>query len=132
MQFFGFRVLIKRIKAIRFMMADKTVPLRKKAIIVAGIVYLFLPFDIIPPIIFPFGILDDILVWALILWYLSSELDKYWIGEKPKDYSRKFRGKTVVDDVEYNVNEGEEQGEAEQAETEQEEAEEENADGHAQ
>lgn len=103
MQFFGFRVLIKRIKAIRFMMADKTVKWHKKAIIIAGIVYLFLPFDIIPPLLFPFGILDDILVWALILWYLSSELDKYWIGEKPKDYSGKFRGKKVVDDVEYNV-----------------------------
>ena len=103
MQFFGFRVLIKRIKAIRFMMADKTVKWTKKAIIIAGIVYLFLPVDIIPPVIFPFGIIDDLLVWALILWYLSSELDKYWIGEKPKDYSRKFRGKTVVDDVEYDV-----------------------------
>ena len=103
MQFFGIRVLIKRIKAIRFMMADKTVPKRKKALIIAGIVYLFLPIDLIPPIIFPFGILDDIIVWALILWYLSSELDKYWIGEKPKDYSRKFRGKNVVDDVEYDV-----------------------------
>ena len=107
MQFFGFRVLIKRLKAIRFMMADKTVPLRKKALVIAGIVYLFLPIDIIPPIIFPFGILDDIAVWALILWYLSSELDKYWIGEKPKDYSGKYRGKNVVDDVEYNVDDEE-------------------------
>lgn len=105
MQFFGFRVLIKRIKAIRFMMADKTVKWTKKALIIAGIVYLFLPFDVIPPVIFPFGFIDDIIVWALILWYLSSELDKYWIGEKPKDYSRKYRGKTVVDDVEYNVDE---------------------------
>ena len=72
MQFFGFRVLIKRVKAIRFMMADKTVPLRKKALVIAGIIYLFLPIDIIPPFIFPIGILDDIIVWALILWYLSS------------------------------------------------------------
>ena len=47
-----------------------------------------------------------LVVWALILWYLSSELDKYWIGEKPKDYSGKFRGKKVVDDVEYDVEEG--------------------------
>ena len=30
MQFFGLRVLIKRIKAIRFMMADRSVPKRKK------------------------------------------------------------------------------------------------------
>lgn len=109
MQYWGFRVLIKRLKAIRFMMADKTVPLRKKAIIIAGIVYLFLPFDIIPPFILPFGIIDDIIVWLLILWYLSSELDKYWIGEKPRDYSRKYRGKTVVDDVEYDVDDGVEQ-----------------------
>ena len=107
MQFFGFRVLIKRIKAIRFMMAVKTVKWTKKAIIIAGIVYLFLPIDLIPPVVFPFGILDDIVVWALILWYLSSELDKYWIGEKPKDYSRKYHGKTVVDDVEYNVDDEE-------------------------
>ena len=106
MQFLGFRVLIKRIKAIRFMMADKSVRWTKKAIIVAGIVYLFLPVDIIPPVIFPFGIIDDIVIWALILWYLSSELDKYWIGEKPKDYSGKYRGKNIVDDVEYDVDDG--------------------------
>ncbi len=108
MQFLGFRVLIKRLKAIRFMMADKTVPWYKKALVVAGIVYLFLPIDIIPPFLFPFGFIDDIVVWILILWYLSSTLDKYWIGEKPKDYSRKFRGKKVVDDVEYDVDEGDE------------------------
>lgn len=138
MQFLGFRVLIKRIKAIRFMMADKTVPVWKKAIIVGGIVYLFLPIDIIPPFIFPFGFLDDILVWALILWYLSSELDKYWIGEKPKDYSRKFRGKNVVDDVEYDVDDGsspeaEGAGGAEEASADEEEsrAEEEKVDEHA-
>lgn len=106
MQFLGFRVLIKRIKAIRFMMADKSVRWTKKAIIIAGLVYLFLPIDIIPPVFFPFGFLDDILIWVLILWYLRSELDKYWIGEKPKDYSRIFRGKNVVDDVEYDVDDG--------------------------
>ena len=113
MQFFGFRVLIKRIKAIRFMMADKTVRWYKKALIIFGIIYLFLPVDIIPPIIFPFGFIDDIIVWALILWYLSSELDKYWIGEKPKDYSSKYRSKNIVDDVEYDVDDedGEEKGE---------------------
>ena len=111
MQFLGFRVLMKRIKAIRFMMVDPTVKWTKKAIIIAGIVYLFLPFDIIPPILFPFGVLDDIVVWAIILWYLSSELDKYWIGEKPKNYSGKFHGKNVVDDVEYSVDDEEEQKE---------------------
>ena len=106
MQFLGFRILWRRIKAIRFMMADKTVPKRKKAIIIGGIIYLFLPIDISPPFIFPVGILDDIVVWLLILWYLRSELDKYWNGEKVTDLSKKFRGKQVVDDVEYEVDEG--------------------------
>ena len=55
MQFLGIQVLLKRIKAIRFMMADKTVPKRKKALIVFGIIYLFLPIDLIPPILFPIG-----------------------------------------------------------------------------
>ena len=31
MQFLGIRVLLKRIKAIRFMMADKTVPKQKES-----------------------------------------------------------------------------------------------------
>ena len=41
------------------MMADKTVPKRKKALIVFGIIYLFLPIDLIPPILFPIGWIDD-------------------------------------------------------------------------
>ena len=97
MQFFGLRVLIKRIKAIRFMMADRSVPKRKKALVIAGIIYLFLPIDLIPPILFP----------LFILWYLRDELDKYWNGGKTYDYSKKYRDKTFVDDVEYEVKEKE-------------------------
>ena len=55
MQFISFRILIRRIKAIKSMMRDKTVPKRKKALVVAGIIYLFLPIDLIPPVLFPFG-----------------------------------------------------------------------------
>jgi len=105
MQFFGISVLIKRVKAIRFMMADRSVPKRKKALIIFGIIYLFLPVDVIPPILFPIAWIDDLIIWLLILWYLSSELDKYWTGGKTKDYSKKYRGKNFVDDVEYNVDE---------------------------
>ena len=63
MQFFGLRVLIKRIKAIRFMMADRSVPKRKKALVIAGIIYLFLPIDLIPPILFPIAWMDDLALW---------------------------------------------------------------------
>lgn len=103
MQFFGFRLILKRIKAIRFLMADKTVPKTKKALIFAGILYILMPFDLIPVLAFPFSLIDDIVIWLLILWYLRRELDSYWHGEKPKDYSQKFHGKKVVDDVEYVV-----------------------------
>ena len=49
MQFISFRVLFRRIKAIKSMMRDKTVPKRKKILVVLGIIYLFLPVDLIPP-----------------------------------------------------------------------------------
>ena len=34
MQFISFRVIMRRIKAIRYMMADKTVPKRKKLLVI--------------------------------------------------------------------------------------------------
>ncbi|MBQ9708518.1 MAG: DUF1232 domain-containing protein [Firmicutes bacterium] len=103
MHFLKIRVLLKRIKAIRFMMKDKSVAWWKKGLIIFGIVYLFLPIDIIPPFIPVLGVLDDLFLWIFILWYLSSELDKYWYGDKPNDLSKKYGGKKVIDDVEYEV-----------------------------
>ena len=72
MQFWSFRVIWSRMKAIRFMMADRTVPKTKKALIVAGIVYLFLPIDLIPALVFPLSLIDDVLIWMLIIWYLKN------------------------------------------------------------
>lgn len=103
MQFLGFQVIFKRIKAIRFMMKDKSVPKRKKALIIAGIIYLFLPIDLIPPVLFPIAWVDDLILWLWILWHLREELDKYWLGEKQVDLSKKYRGKTVINNVEYEV-----------------------------
>lgn len=103
MQFFGFMIIFKRIGAIFHLIKDKTVPKRKKALVVFGLIYLFLPVDVIPPILFPFGFIDDIILWIYILWHLKDELDKYWIGEKEEDISKKFRDKNVVEGVEFNV-----------------------------
>ena len=105
MQFITFRTIFKRIGAISHLLRDKTVPLRKKALVVFGIVYLFLPVDLIPPILFPFGFIDDLILWIYILWTLKDELDKYWMGEKPEDLSKKFRDKTIVEGVEFDVEE---------------------------
>ncbi|MGI6257060.1 MAG: YkvA family protein [Anaerovoracaceae bacterium] len=104
MQFIiGWRVIVKRIKAIRFMMKDKTVPRRKKALVVAGIIYLFLPFDLIPPVLFPIAWIDDLILWIWILYHLRETLDKYWMGEKPADYSAKY--KDSIEDVDYEIKE---------------------------
>ena len=103
MQFWSMRVILSRLKAIRFMMADKTVPKTKKALIIAGIVYLFLPFDVIPALVFPLSLIDDVVVWLLIIWYLRKELDVYWTGEKKYDLSKKYKSKDIVDDVEFTV-----------------------------
>ena len=66
MQFLGFQVLIRRVKAIKFMMKDKSVPKRKKALIIFGIIYLFLPVDLIPPILFPIAWIDDLVPWKKV------------------------------------------------------------------
>ena len=101
MQFFvSWRVIIKRIKAIRFMMADKTVPKRKKALVVFGLIYLFLPVDLIPPVLFPFGFLDDLVLWIWILYTLKETLDTYWMGEKPVNYSKKYKDAIEQDEFE--------------------------------
>lgn len=107
MQYISLRVIMKRIKAVFYLLRDKTVPLRKKALVIFGLVYLFLPVDLIPPILFPFGFIDDLVLWIYILWTLKDELDKYWIGEKSEDLSRKFSGKTIVEGVEYDVEDDE-------------------------
>lgn len=103
MQFIFLQVLLKRIKAIRYFLKDKGVPLRKKIIIAAGILYLFSPIDLIPEPILIFGIVDDITLWTFIIWYLKSELDKYWIETGPAEPAKKFRGKNIIEDVNFEV-----------------------------
>lgn len=105
MQFISFRIIIRRIKAIKYMMADKTVPKRKKLLIILGVIYLFLPVDIIPPILFPFGFIDDLIIWLWILWHLKDILDEYWVGEKEQDYSKTFHSSDIVEGVDFTVEE---------------------------
>jgi hypothetical protein len=94
----AFRVLIKRIKAIRFMMLDRTVSVWKKFIVVFGIVFLFIS-NLIPPL----GLISDIILWVWILWYLKDTLDQYWLGDKTMDLSKKFSDKDPIDDVDFEV-----------------------------
>ena len=106
--FISFRVLISRIKAIKSMMRDKTVPRRKKALVVLGIIYLLLPVDLIPPGLFPFGFLDDLVLWLWIIWNLKDTLDLYWDGEKPQDFSKAFAEEDIGEGVEFTVDQEDE------------------------
>ena len=103
MRFIMIGFLGRRIKAIPQLMRDKAVPKRKKLLIVIGIVYLLSPIDLIPPILFPIAWVDDLIVWAFIIWYLRDELDKYWMGGKKQDYSKKYKRKTVIDNVDFEI-----------------------------
>lgn len=103
MQYIFMRVLMRRIKAIIPFLRDKAVPIRKKLVIVLGITYLLSPIDLIPAPILLFGIVDDIVLWGFIIFYLRDELDKYWLGEKEIDPKERFHGKEIINDVKFEV-----------------------------
>lgn len=105
MPFISFRVIIKRIQAIKFMLKDPNVKKRKKLLVILGLVYLAMPIDLIPAVIFPIGFIDDIVLWLWILYHLRETLDTYWLGEKTVDLSKEYKGKTIIDDVEFEVKE---------------------------
>lgn len=69
--------LFSRIKGIIPMLKDKEVAWWKKAILIAGVIYLILPVDLIPPLVPVFGWLDDFLIWIAILYFMGKELDRY-------------------------------------------------------
>lgn len=104
MHFLSFRFIINRIKAIASMMKDKTVPKRKKVLVIFGIIYLLLPVDLIPVVIFPFSFVDDLVLWLWIIAHLSDTLDQYWNGEKTIDYSKDFKAENLVEGVSFEVN----------------------------
>ncbi|MDR0423877.1 MAG: DUF1232 domain-containing protein [Clostridiales Family XIII bacterium] len=103
MHFFSTRVILKRLTAIRYMMKDKSVPKRKKLLVVLGIIYLFVPIDLIPSVVFPLAWIDDLIVWLWIIWHLKDTLDAYWLGEKVVDLSKQYKGKKIISDVDFEV-----------------------------
>lgn len=113
MQFFTWTFIRGRLRAIVSMMKDKTVPLRKKALVVFGLIYLLLPVDLIPPVLFPFGFLDDLVLWIWIIWHLKDTLDQYWLGEKTVDYSKEFKHKNIIEGVDFTVDHDGKDGKAE-------------------
>jgi uncharacterized membrane protein YkvA (DUF1232 family) len=89
---------MNRLRVIPHFLRDKTVPLRKKILVVACAAYILLPIDLVP--VFP---LDDLVLFLFVIIHLRDELDVYWKGEKKEDLSKKFRDKDIVDGVEFSV-----------------------------
>lgn len=96
----------RRIGSIGAMMKDPSVKLWKKLLVIGGIIYLFLPVDLIPPFILPIGWVDDLLLWVFITWLLRDTLDRYWKKNVPKSYSKKYPDAV---DVDFKVKEDEEE-----------------------
>ncbi|MEI8216692.1 MAG: hypothetical protein WCF96_06305 [Eubacteriales bacterium] len=105
MQWIFLSVLLKRIKAIRFFMKDKEVPKRKKLIIILGILFLISPINLITIPVFGLGLVDDIILWSFIIYYLRDELDKYWVGEGEGQSLKdnELKGKDIIEDVDFEV-----------------------------
>lgn len=103
MRYLTFAVLGKRIRSIKKLLLDPSVPKRKKLLVIFGIIYLFVPIDLIPFTVLGFGIIDDLVLWIFILTHLADELDKYWRESEygPREEAavnprKAYRGKTII------------------------------------
>ena len=72
------------------MLRDRAVPFWKKAVLVAAMIYLILPVDLIPPLVPVFGWLDDIILWIAILYFMRTELDAHIPVKNAKPKEGKF------------------------------------------
>ena len=99
--------LFSRIKGIIPMFRDKEVKWWKKALIIAAIIYLVLPVDLIPPLVPVFGWLDDVLIWVALLYFMGQDLDKYVVQGSGNAKKYKYKDSDVTE-AEFTVNEEEE------------------------
>ena len=107
--------IFKRIAALIPMLRDKEQSLWKKALVIGSVIYLISPIEFVPDFLMPIGLIDDIILWACILILLGDTLDGY--ATKPRktkrnfvNYKKKFKGSTVIDNVEYEVTEDDAKG----------------------
>ncbi len=109
--------LAAKFRALIRLMKDKNAPKRYKAVVIFGIIYLVWPLDLIPAPILGLCIIDDAVIWAVIIAYLNGPLSKYeGKGSDDADSSkasnvrtRKHKRKTVIDVDDFEiVNEKEE------------------------
>ena len=91
-----FPMFIAEIKSIVKMLKDKDAPKRYKALLIFGLIYLFSPVDLIPAPILGLSIIDDITIWAAILYFLKEPLSKYK-EESGAEGKTKYKDKNIVE-----------------------------------
>ena len=93
-----FRNYYRRIMNLRFYLKDSNKPISGKIMVIFGIIYLLSPIDLLPEPVFGIGILDDLILWGLILSYLAKELDSYTGGEGiSREARKKYRGSEIFE-----------------------------------
>ena len=96
-------LLLRRIRGIIPMLKDKSVPFWKKAILIAAVIYLILPVDLIPPLVPVFGWFDDIIIWVAILYFMRTELDAHIPGKTPNKDSKYNYDKDDVHEASFSI-----------------------------
>ena len=94
----GFSTTLRRIRNIGRFLKDPNQSFFKKILIIFGIIYLVSPLDLVPEPVFGIGIVDDLILWGLLLSWLSDSLDAYPDGESRSRRSRrKYNGQDVFE-----------------------------------
>lgn len=86
---------------------DKNISIFKKVLLMAMLVYVFSPIDLLPDPILGFGFVDDIVLAIYAISKASHELDKYIINKDSVDRKSNEDVNTskIIDNVEYEVKE---------------------------
>ena len=102
------RILFRRIRSIKDFLLDPEESKGKKLLFAFGILYLISPVDLIPEPVFGIGIIDDLILWAVLLTSSGAALDRYWkdhseddsirVSSKPGPVNaeKAFRGRKIV------------------------------------
>lgn len=96
---FGFYTRL--ITMFRFLM-DKRVPFKRKIPVLAWLVYLISPVDLLPDPVLGLGIIDDAVLLGFIISYIGKALDDYYEERKTNQGKADGSGR-VITDVEYEI-----------------------------
>ncbi len=91
----------KKLRYLLFYLTDPQVSLIKKLWILAPIVYLLLPADLIPDFLLGLGLIDDILVITFLFRKIQNDLERY-ILKHTQSHVRTERG-PVIENIEYKI-----------------------------